>query len=139
VGLKVRNKLDGGRLSMPFASQAAAKRFFVAKILAQATREGTPLSGDEEWMLSFSESDPAFIVDVPRVEALESTIPERQYESKIAGLVRRACESDVTAGSSTLDEYTAGLRTLEQGDHYLSIMVRQGLHRLGRPWWAFWR
>jgi hypothetical protein len=124
---------------MPFASQAQAKRFFVERILAQAKREGLPLSSDEEWMLSFSESDPEFVVDVGRVQALEAVIPESDYEAKIAGLAHRACEADLASSSSKLADYREAFRTLNRGDHYLLIMLRQGLGRWVRPWWAFWR
>ena len=74
-----------------FASQGQAKRFFVEKIVAQATREGRPLSENERWMLSFSESDPEFVVDATRVRALEAEIPDAEYERKVAGLADRAC------------------------------------------------
>ena len=60
-----------------FASQGQAKRFFVDRITAQAAKEGQPLSENERWMLSFSESDPQFVVDPARVAALEAEIPDR--------------------------------------------------------------
>lgn len=45
-----------------FTSQGQAKRFFVEKVIAQAATEGVPLSDAEKRMLSFSESDPEFVV-----------------------------------------------------------------------------
>jgi hypothetical protein len=124
---------------MSFASQGQAKRFFVERIVAQAKREGLPLSSDEEWMLSFSESDTEFAVEVGRVNALEAVIPESDYEAKIAGLAHRACETDLATSPSMLADYKEAFRALNRGDHYLLIMLKQGLGRWLRPWWAFWR
>ena len=85
-----------------FASQGQAKRFFADKIAAQATREGHPLSENERWMLSFSESDPEFVVDHSRVTALAAEIPDAQYEDKVAGLAQRACASDIASNPRSL-------------------------------------
>ena len=127
---------------MPFASQGQAKRFFVERIVAQARREGLPVSIDEEWMLSFSESDPEFAVEVGRVNAIEAVIPQSDYEAKIAGLAHRACETDLATSPSMLADYKEAFRVLSEGDHYLLIMIGHGLgwsSPPSRPWWAFWR
>ena len=121
------------------SSQGQAKRFFVQKIVEQAMREGRPLSDNERWMLSFSESDPEFVVDVARVRALDAEIPDSEYEQKVAGLAERACATDIAADSEALATYKEAFRVLSQGDHYLLIMLRQGVSRRLRPWWAFWR
>ena len=55
-----------------FTSQGQAKRFFVDKILDQARIDGTPLSDAECKMLSFSESDPGFVVSPALVEKLRA-------------------------------------------------------------------
>ena len=122
-----------------FSSQGQAKRFFVEKIVAQATREGRRLSDNERWMLSFSEADPEFVVDVARVRALEAEIPDSEYEQKVAGLAERAYATDIDADPDALASYKEALRVLSQGDHYILVMLRQGLSRRLRPWWAFWR
>ena len=122
-----------------FASQAQAKRFFVEKIVAQATREGHPLSENERWMLSFSESDPEFRVDPVRVRALSAEIPDGEYENKVAGLAERAYLTDVSSDPGTADAYKDAFRVLSQGDHYILVMLAQRLSRKLRPWWAFWR
>jgi hypothetical protein len=57
-----------------FHSQAGAKRFFVEKVVAQAQVEGVPLSAAERRMLSWSESDPDFVVDPQLPEQLTSEI-----------------------------------------------------------------
>ena len=122
-----------------FASQGHAKRFFVDKIIAQASREGRPLSENERWMLSFSEFDPDFVVDVARVRALEAEIPDAEYEKKVAGLAERAYESDLASDPEASSTYKEAFRVLGQGDHYILVMLGQGLSRRLRPWWAFWR
>jgi hypothetical protein len=122
-----------------FASQGQAKRFFVDKLIAQASREGRPLSENERWMLSFSESDPEFVVDPARVRALEAEIPDAEYEEKVAGLAERAYESDLVSDPEAMATYKEAFRVLSQGDHYILVMLGQGLSRRLRPWWAFWR
>lgn len=124
---------------MTASSESQAKHFFIDKIVAQAAREGAPLSEDERWMLGFSEYDPEFVVDVARVERFEQKVPEDAYEAKIAGLIDRACELDVAADRAALESYRHAYRVVEQGDHYLTIMLKPALKRWLRPWWAFWR
>ena len=121
-----------------FSSQGQAKRFFVDKIIAQAAREGQPLSENARWMLSFSESDPEFVVDHARVAALAAEIPDAEYEDKISGLIQRACAAEIVANPAALQKYREAFTTLNKGDHYLLIMLKQGLARWIRPWWAFW-
>jgi len=122
-----------------FVSQGQAKRFFVERIVAQAARDGRPLSDNEQWMLSFSESDPDFVVDPARMSALEAEIPDAEYEDKVAGLAERAYASDVAASPEIVATYKEAYRVLNQGDHYLLIMLDRRLSRRLRPWWAFWR
>jgi len=45
--------------------QGSAKRLLVDRIVAEAKREGTPLERAEEYMLTWSESDPGFATDHP--------------------------------------------------------------------------
>jgi hypothetical protein len=121
-----------------FASQSDAKRFFVEKIVAQATREGHPLSENERWMLSFSESDPEFAVDPARVRALEAEISDADYEKKVAALAERAYERDIGSDAKATEAYKEAFGVLRRGDHYILVMLGRGLSRRLRPWWAFW-
>jgi hypothetical protein len=122
-----------------FTSQGQAKRFFVGRIVTQAARDGRPLSDAEQWMLSFSESDPEFVVDPARVERVQNEITDEDYESKVAGLLQRAWNHDVSSDPNARERYCEALRVLNQGDHYLSVMIDRALGRELRPWWAFWR
>ena len=122
-----------------FTSQGQAKRFFVDKIAAQAETEGTPLSAAERQMLSFSESDPEFTVDPALVERLQAEIVDEDYEAKVAGLIERSWNRDVETDNNAASLYLKAYATLNQGDHYLLIMIDRALRRHLRPWWAFWR
>jgi hypothetical protein len=122
-----------------FTTQGQAKRFFVEKIVAQTAAEGRPLSEAERWMLSFSESDPEVVVDSALVERLAAEISDEDYETKITGLIERACERDAASTGGDLRDYREAYDVLNQGDHYLLVMLTPGLSRWLRPWWAFWR
>jgi hypothetical protein len=128
-----------GRKISVFTSQGQAKRFFVDKVIAQAATEGQRLSEAERRMLSFSESDPEFVVDPALVEQLAAEISDEDYEAKVVGLVERSCERDVASDSAALESYREAYTALNQSDHYLLIMLQRGLSRRLRPWWAFWR
>jgi len=122
-----------------FTPQSQAKRFFVERVTAQAVAEGQPLSELERWMLSFSESDPEFVVDPAKVELLAAEISDEEYEAKVTGLIERACEREAAAAGGEPRSYQEAYAALNQGDHYLLIMLKPGLSRWLRPWWAFWR
>lgn len=122
-----------------FGSQSDAKRFFVDRIVAEAAAQLKPLSDSERQMLSFSESDPEFVVDPALVKKLAAEISDEEYERKIAGLLKRAYQRDLARDSAVRDSYREAYAVLNQGDHYLLIMINQALGRQLRPWWAFWR
>jgi hypothetical protein len=122
-----------------FTSQGQAKRFFVEKIGTQAAREGTPLSDAELQMLSFSESDPEFVVNPELVERLQAEVSDEDYEAKVAGLIERSWKHDVETDSNAGKLYSQAFTTLSQSEHYLLVMVNRGLRKHLWPWWAFWR
>ena len=122
-----------------FGTQSEAKRFFVDRIVAEAAAELKPLSDSERQMLSFSESDPEFVVDPALVKKLAAEISDEEYERKIAGLLKRAYQRDLARDSAVRDSYREAYAVLNQGDHYLLIMINRALGGKLRPWWAFWR
>ncbi len=93
-----------------FTSQGQAKRFLVDKIVTQAVTQGTPLSEAERQMLSFSESDPEFVVSPGLVEKLQAEISDEDYEAKIAGLIERSWKHDLTMDSNARDLYREASR-----------------------------
>ena len=122
-----------------FESESHAKRFFVDKIVGETAAELRPLSDSERQMLSFSESDPEFVVNPALVSKLAAEISDKEYEAKVAGLLKRAYQRDVARDSAERDTYREAYAVLSQGDHYLLIMINQALGWQLRPWWAFWR
>ena len=122
-----------------FATQGEAKRFFVERVLAQARAEQVALSPAEQGMLSWSESDPAFTADPALVEQLAAELSEEAYEAKVAGLLERSYQRDLTSDGTVRDRYREAYSVLSLGDHYLLVMIRRALGRHVRPWWAPWR
>jgi hypothetical protein len=84
-------------------------------------------------MLSFSESDPEFVVDPAVVEKLQAEISDEDYEAKIAGLIERSWKRDVEADSNAGNLYRGAFPALSQGDHYPLIMIDRALRRHLRP------
>jgi hypothetical protein len=120
-------------------TQTEAKRFFVAKVLAQAGLEGIALSDAEQKMLFWSESDPEWEVDYDLPERLAAEISDEDYEKKIAGLLSRAYRADIARSHETRDEWKQASDVLHQGDHYIMVMLDQDLAALQtKPWWQFW-
>ena len=96
-----------------FGSQSDAKRFFVDRIVAEAAAELKPLSDSERQMLSFSESDPEFIVDPALVNKLAAEISDEDYERKIAGLLERAYQARPGARQRSARHVQRGICGLE--------------------------
>jgi hypothetical protein len=122
---------------MTFDTQGAAKRFIVAKVIEQAEREGVSLSAAERHMLSWSESDPDFVPDPTLMEAPESEISEAEFEAKIAGLIRRAYDRDAASDGDVRPIYRAARSKLNEGDHYILVMMDRALKTRLRRWWPF--
>src|SRR5262249_15484050 len=86
--------IPASRTIMSFTSEPEAKRFFVQKVVAEAEREGVPLSKAERHMLSWSESDPEFTPDLELAASLDQQMSDKEYETKVSGLLRRAYDRD---------------------------------------------
>jgi hypothetical protein len=108
-------------------TQTQAKRFFVEKVEAQARAEGTLLSEAEGEMLSWSESDPDIKVDPVLPDRLAAEISDDAYEEKTAGLLSRRFSADIAADTMAEDEWKHALRVLDEGDHYISIMIQRAI------------
>lgn len=120
-----------------FSTEGQAKRFFVERIVAQAAFEQLSLCDAERRMLSWSESDPEYKVDVSLPAQLQAEVSDEDYEAKISGLVQRAYERDVARDGGASRQYKGAYSVLKRGDHYLLIMIERGLQRYLRPWWKF--
>ena len=108
-----------------FATQTEAKRFLVSRVIEQAQAEGVPLSDAEVHMLSWSESDPDFEPNVEMAEAPD--VEDGIFEPKIAGLIRRAYDRDCDRDSQAKLMYRDARQKLDEGDHYIVVMVEQAL------------
>jgi hypothetical protein len=122
---------------MTFETQTAAKRFVVARVTEQAEWEGVSLSAAERHMLSWSESDPEFIPDPALADTQATEIPEAEFETKIAGLLTRAYDRDLAANGDARSLYRAARAKLLEGDHYILVMMEQGLRSRLRKWRLF--
>jgi hypothetical protein len=112
-----------------FETQTAAKQFLVARVIEQAERDGVILSKAERHLLSWSESDPDFVPDPRLVDAHDAETPEAEFETKVAGLIRRAYDRDRAENGEARSRYRAARSKLEEGDHYILVMLDQALGR----------
>ena len=114
-----------------------ARHFLIDKIVAQAEREGVPLSDNERKMLDWSEVEPGCVADPQVAEALANEISDQDYEKKIKGLLAATYRSDVAATPDAKDAYREAYSVLKKGDYYLLVMLEQALGRQLRRWWQF--
>jgi hypothetical protein len=119
-------------------TQTEAKRFFADRVVRRAQVEGVSLSEAERHMLLWSESDPDFTPDLALVEALTNQTSDEDYEAKIAGLLTRSFAEDVAADRTAPDLWRHVISVLNQGDHYIAIMIGQSIGPKLKPWWRFW-
>jgi hypothetical protein len=122
-----------------FNSQSEAKRFVVEQVLAQARAENVQLSDAERRMLSWSESDPDFIVDHQLPAQLASEMSAEEYERKVAGLLSRRFGVGVGADPAAEAQWRQAAEVLHQGDHYILVMLDEALGSRVKRWWQFWR
>ena len=120
-------------------AQSEARRFFIDKILHQASVEDVTLSDDEREMLKWSESAPDSVSDPELAQRLAAVISDADYESKIAGLLARSFSREVTADSHARDAWQQAWSVLKRGDHYILIMINQAIGNHLKPRWQFWR
>lgn len=96
------------------------------------------MSDAERHMLFWSESDPDFSPNLALAEALNDQMSDEEYELKVAELLTRSFASAVAADASALDEWRHAKAVLNQGDHYIAIMIDRAIGSTLKPWWRFW-
>jgi hypothetical protein len=103
-----------------FNSARVAKEYLVGRIVAEAQREGAPLSEVERKMLYFSETGWTLpgILDVSA--EFERDYDTDAYEKKIAGLVRALGERATDEDQESWDD---AVIKLSAGDHYLLVLI----------------
>ena len=108
-----------------FARSREAKEFLVARIVAEANKEGVPLSEVERKMLYFSETDWT-LPDIEEVsEAFAREYDDDEYEKKITSLVRNARKRARKEDRQEFDAWSDAVRMLSKEDHYLLVMIEQ--------------
>lgn len=108
-----------------FLSAREAKEFLVSRIVEEARRENVPLSEIERKMLYFSETFWTLpdIMDVN--DQFEREYDDREYEEKIAELIRNAHKHDLSEAGDWGDLWSDASGTLAKEDHYILVMVGQ--------------
>jgi hypothetical protein len=100
-----------------------AKNFLADRIVAEARREGVPLSEIERKMLYFSETGWT-LPDMKAVSAeFDSGYDQEDYEQKIAGLVAAIAADHHHQDEDEEKAWNAAVHKLTDGDHYLSVLV----------------
>jgi hypothetical protein len=122
---------------MTLADQSAAKQFFVAKIIAEARAQRIPLSPAEQYMLTWSESDPHFTQDPALTAAFEAETNDTTFESKVVPLIRQAYARDVDLQPTARIRWRDAYAALNKGDHYLLVLLRDALGWRLKKWLLF--
>jgi hypothetical protein len=122
-----------------FQTQGEAKRFFIEKVLQQAASDNVVLSEAEQRMLSWSEADSELTWTADEATALirqlESEMSDSQYESKIGKLLAKAYDREVATNSDMKAVWKEAYSKLNEGDHYIAVMLEASLGRkLGKGW-----
>jgi hypothetical protein len=109
-----------------FNTERDAKEHLIARISAEAKREGIELSEVEGKMLYFSETGWT-LPDIFDVNAeFERDFDNDEYESKIAGIVRQIEKTNAEAGSDQQSLWDEAVVKLSDGDHYLLVLIGLG-------------
>jgi hypothetical protein len=127
-----------GSVTTAVTTQSEARQFFIDKIVEQARIDRVTLSDDERTMLRWSESAEDSVADPDLPPRLAEAISDADYEAKIAGLVRRSFDRDVSNRPEAKAAWLHAQTVLAQGDHYLLIMINQAVGRRLKPWWKVW-
>jgi hypothetical protein len=118
------------------AAQTVAKRFLADRVIHQALAEGLPLSEAEREMLLWSESDPELTIDPTLPQRFAAETSDEEFERKIAGLLERSFSTDMHADPTAEARWKEASRVLDQGDHYISIMLDAAV---GQRWKSRWQ
>ncbi len=117
--------------------KAGGKAFIIGRVLDQSKQDGVSLTDIEEQMLGFAE-ERASKKDMEAAATFDREYDDEEYEQKVAGLLRRAHDSDKAAGKQ--DQWEAALMDLGGEDMYLKVLLdRAKIHDsfAGKgKWWA---
>jgi hypothetical protein len=113
----------------------SAKQFLLSKISEEARHDGIGLDEIEKRMFVFSES--SGLPDFEANEKFEKSYDASAYETKIAGLLRKAYADDQRS-SDRKAEWKAALDALRKEDFYGLVMVDDArIPRANDALWSF--
>jgi hypothetical protein len=111
---------------------ASAKGFLVCRIVEQAALDGVPLAEAEILMLGFSEAS-ATAEEIETAAKFERDFDDKDYESKIARLIRHAYVQDKNRGESAAWSSALGVLIESEEDAYLLVMLDRAHIGFKRP------
>jgi hypothetical protein len=98
-----------------------AKDFLAGKIVAEAKREGNPLTEVERKMLYFTETGWT-LPDMAAVSGeFDRDYDQDEYERKIGGLVCGLLDREELQGER--ETWNRAVEKLSEGDHYLLVLI----------------
>jgi len=115
-----------------------AKKFLSQRVLETAHRDGVDFDNLEEKMLYWT----AEHEDMDLADKFAEKHNDDDYEKKVIRLLKSAYEHDLKNGSIDLQKYNDAYVALQQGDHYLTVLLDKsignqilppGSHWLGKP------
>ena len=100
-----------------------AKEFLVGRIVAEAEREGVPLSEVERKMLYFSETGWTLPDRMEANAEFDRDYDQDEYEAKIAGLIQSLLRRTEAENEEECDAWAKAVEKLREEDHYLLVMI----------------
>ncbi len=109
----------------PFHTAREAKEFLISRIVEETQRENIVLSETERKMLYFSETAWTLPEMATVSDEFDSTFDRRDYEKKIARLIRNAAQYARRQSPADYEVWWEAIRRLKTEDHYILVMIRQ--------------
>lgn len=109
-----------------FRTVRDAKEYLIGRIVAQADRDGVPLSDLERKMLYFSETGWTLPNMMSFSREFDQSCDQDEYERKIGQIIRRIHDR---AESKCDDSWDEALDRLRDEDHYLSVLIDGAFRR----------
>lgn len=99
-----------------------AKEFLIRQIVAQAARDGVPLSDVERKMLYFSETAWTLPGMIEVSAEFDRDYDQDDYEKKIGTIVHNL-ELELKSKPAATEEWDAAVQLLRSEDHYLLVLI----------------
>ncbi len=108
-----------------------AKEFLASRIVDQALLEGVSVSEIERRMLFFSETHPSLPDMYEMLNEFNETYRMFPYERTVSSLICNAFRRD-REDAALAQRWEDAKKTLHRQDHYISVMLKQGLASANR-------